>query len=230
MLMVLAMAASSCASSSDPGRPAVQAGAPSTDSPISQTTVSVAEAWPIGPVYRSASLTVGGRHVPTRPESVRIERFSSNTMNVEAGGCPVGSGSFILDGSTLTKPVLSANAIACDSDEAEVHRAVSELINDDPQVSVEGQTLSLETEDTTLVLRTADPTANNSPIPDGVTYRSADTSLPDLMPGNVTVTAHNYFAATVGVGGHEIVPGGGHVGARWWPAVLPTGGQGFCPR
>lgn len=35
---------------------------------------------------------------------------------------------------------------------------------------------------------------------------------------------------TQGVGGHEIVPGGGHVGARWWPTVLPTGGQQFCPR
>jgi hypothetical protein len=32
------------------------------------------------------------------------------------------------------------------------------------------------------------------------------------------------------VGGHEILPGGGHVGARWWSRVLPGGGQGFCPR
>ncbi len=33
-----------------------------------------------------------------------------------------------------------------------------------------------------------------------------------------------------GVGGHEIVPGGGHVAARWWPTVLPSGGRLFCPR
>jgi hypothetical protein len=32
------------------------------------------------------------------------------------------------------------------------------------------------------------------------------------------------------VGGREIVPGGGHVAARWWPTVLPGGGQLFCPR
>jgi hypothetical protein len=32
------------------------------------------------------------------------------------------------------------------------------------------------------------------------------------------------------VGGHEIVPGGGHVAARWWPTVLPGGGRLFCPR
>lgn len=32
------------------------------------------------------------------------------------------------------------------------------------------------------------------------------------------------------VGGHEIMPGGGHVGVRRWPLVLPDGGRGFCPR
>ena len=32
------------------------------------------------------------------------------------------------------------------------------------------------------------------------------------------------------VGGHEILPIGGHETARWWPTVLPTGGQWFCPR
>ena len=32
------------------------------------------------------------------------------------------------------------------------------------------------------------------------------------------------------VGGHEILPGGGHVAARWRPTVLPSGGQQNCPR
>lgn len=32
------------------------------------------------------------------------------------------------------------------------------------------------------------------------------------------------------VGGHERLPMGGHVAARWWPTELPTGGQVFCPR
>jgi hypothetical protein len=31
-------------------------------------------------------------------------------------------------------------------------------------------------------------------------------------------------------GGHEIVPGGGHVAARWRPTVLPSGGQLVCLR
>jgi hypothetical protein len=34
----------------------------------------------------------------------------------------------------------------------------------------------------------------------------------------------------ISVGGHEIVPIGGHEAARWWPTVLPIGGQWFCPR
>jgi DNA-binding XRE family transcriptional regulator len=34
----------------------------------------------------------------------------------------------------------------------------------------------------------------------------------------------------IDVGGHEIVPGGGHVSAHWWPAVLPDGGRVICPR
>ncbi len=33
-----------------------------------------------------------------------------------------------------------------------------------------------------------------------------------------------------GVGGHEILPSGGHVAARWRPTVLPSGGQQNCPR
>ena len=32
------------------------------------------------------------------------------------------------------------------------------------------------------------------------------------------------------VGGHEILPSGGHVTARWRPTVLPSGGQQNCPR
>ena len=32
------------------------------------------------------------------------------------------------------------------------------------------------------------------------------------------------------VGGHEMLPTGGHVAARWWPTDLPGGGQLFCPR
>ena len=32
------------------------------------------------------------------------------------------------------------------------------------------------------------------------------------------------------VGGHEILPTGGHVAARWRPTVLPSGGQQSCPR
>ncbi len=31
------------------------------------------------------------------------------------------------------------------------------------------------------------------------------------------------------LGGHEILPGGGHVAARAWPTVLPAGGHWFCP-
>ena len=31
------------------------------------------------------------------------------------------------------------------------------------------------------------------------------------------------------VGGHEILPSGGHVAARWRPTVLPSGGQQSCP-
>jgi len=34
----------------------------------------------------------------------------------------------------------------------------------------------------------------------------------------------------LGVGGHEILPSGGHVAARWRPTVLPSGGQQNCPR
>ena len=33
-----------------------------------------------------------------------------------------------------------------------------------------------------------------------------------------------------GVGGHEILPSGGHVAARWRSTVLPSGGQQNCPR
>ena len=32
------------------------------------------------------------------------------------------------------------------------------------------------------------------------------------------------------VGGHEILPSGGHVAARWRSTVLPSGGQQNCPR
>ena len=34
----------------------------------------------------------------------------------------------------------------------------------------------------------------------------------------------------ISVGGHEILPSGGHVAARWRPTVLPSGGQQNCPR
>ena len=40
---------------------------------------------------------------------------------------------------------------------------------------------------------------------------------------------HNWKRASF-VGGHEILPSGGHVAARWRPTVLPSGGQQNCPR
>ena len=40
----------------------------------------------------------------------------------------------------------------------------------------------------------------------------------------------NAAAVIKRVGGHEILPIGGHETARWWPTVLPTGGRWFCPR
>ena len=60
----------------------------------------------------------------------------------------------------------------------------------------------------------------------------------DLSERLGTVTTGNlsdrdaaaWQAAAKSVGGHEILPVGGHVAARWWPIVLPTGGQWFCPR
>src|SRR5436190_5219362 len=36
-------------------------------------------------------------------------------------------------------------------------------------------------------------------------------------------------APPICVGGHEILPGGGHEAARWWPTNLPSGGQVICP-
>ncbi len=38
------------------------------------------------------------------------------------------------------------------------------------------------------------------------------------------------MGSTLTVGGHEILPSGGHVAARWRPTVLPSGGQQNCPR
>lgn len=50
-----------------------------------------------------------------------------------------------------------------------------------------------------------------------------------VLPADV-VTKTRWAVSWAGVGGHEIVPGGGHVAARWWPTVLPGGGRLFCPR
>ena len=46
----------------------------------------------------------------------------------------------------------------------------------------------------------------------------------------VLVTAQDGMTEKTYVGGHEILPSGGHVAARWRPTVLPSGGQQNCPR
>ena len=59
--------------------------------------------------------------------------------------------------------------------------------------------------------------------------------LPRLVGGAVGVApaassgAHSTYGLAL-VGGHEILPSGGHVAARWRPTVLPSGGQQSCPR
>lgn len=47
---------------------------------------------------------------------------------------------------------------------------------------------------------------------------------------NSSLSPEGFVVWDSGVGGHEILPVGGHETARWWPVVLPIGGQWFCPR
>ena len=46
---------------------------------------------------------------------------------------------------------------------------------------------------------------------------------------DVNLSSEGLLSRTA-VGGHEILPSGGHVAARWRPTVLPSGGQQNCPR
>ena len=54
------------------------------------------------------------------------------------------------------------------------------------------------------------------------------TTLPRATAIPTTDSANELTAGPVG--GHEILPVGGHETARWWPRELPTGGQQNCPR
>lgn len=58
--------------------------------------------------------------------------------------------------------------------------------------------------------------------------RTAD-QAPVLAASSVLAYSSNPITCWL-VGGHEILPGGGHVAARWRPTVLPSGGQQSCPR
>jgi hypothetical protein len=59
-----------------------------------------------------------------------------------------------------------------------------------------------------------------------VNNRRLHGELGDIPPAEFEA---DYYARTR-VGGHEILPSGGHVGARWRPTELPSGGQQNCPR
>ncbi len=65
------------------------------------------------------------------------------------------------------------------------------------------------------------------------TYSGPDAEWLLQVSLNAFMLTFVMFVGIVGaaaVGGHEILPSGGHVAARWRPAVLPTGGHWFCPR
>ena len=51
-----------------------------------------------------------------------------------------------------------------------------------------------------------------------------------LLPNGVLSSITDVDCPVSSVGGYEIMPGGGHVGARWWSRVLPVGGRLICLR
>ena len=53
--------------------------------------------------------------------------------------------------------------------------------------------------------------------------------VPAAVAVGVSSSVSEWFPSP-GVGGHEILPSGGHVAARWRRVVLPRGGQQNCPR
>ena len=66
-------------------------------------------------------------------------------------------------------------------------------------------------------------TTHNTPAPALSAPDRATPNRQDHQPPPRTHNAHH-------VGGHEMLPGGGQVVARWRPAVLPVGGRRGCPR
>ena len=58
---------------------------------------------------------------------------------------------------------------------------------------------------------------------------SGSVKLPAKWESTCGRWTHSGGSSRRNVGGHEILPGGGRVTARWWPSELPSGARWLCP-
>lgn len=184
-ISVIAMLVASCGSSTTSGD------TPATDSKeATSTTLDVhAQSWRVAVPYRGTALTVDGLAVAVEGDDIVITFQGLTGIDIVAGGCAVGTGTFrTLDGRMLDLRLGAVALGGCQSSNPEVREAVNELFGASPLIIGSDSTVQFQTDRIALTVETALPGIDLL-IESNEDFQGAGSTVPGLTPTTVVVSS-----------------------------------------
>ncbi|MEZ5410489.1 MAG: hypothetical protein R2761_20850 [Acidimicrobiales bacterium] len=184
-ISVIVMLVASCGSST------ISGDSPTSDSEqATSTTLDVdAQSWRVAVPYRGTVLTVDGLPVAVEGDDIVVTFQGLTGIDIVAGGCAVGTGTFrTLDGRMLDLRLGAVALGGCESTKPEVREAVNELFSASPLIIGSDSTVQFQTDRITLIVETA-LTGIDLLIESNEHFQGAASTVPGLAPTTVVVSS-----------------------------------------
>jgi hypothetical protein len=156
---------------------------------VASTTLTVdARSWRVAVPYHGTELTVDGLQVAIEGDDIVITFQGLTGIDIVAGGCSIGTGTFTTVDGRMADLQLGADAGGCEPTKPDVREAVNELFNTRPFLIGSDSTVQFQTERITLTAQTDLPGIDPL-IESNEHFQGVESTIPGLAPAAVIVTS-----------------------------------------
>ncbi len=177
---------------------AVDSTGPSNSTPISPSSTTVTEPWPVGPEFTASEFEVDGQ---TRQHPVKLISLAADSVYIDLGACGYGGNAiFDIQDDRLILSGFGRDLIYCDPQPEEVTSNASllqDLFLSKPQIATTPGSITISAEGIRLTLTTPDPTANTPVAPTGQRFQATSSADPEIEVAHVSLVIQAIFAMDV---------------------------------
>jgi hypothetical protein len=182
---VLAALGASCGSSTTGGDSTTS----ESQQAVSTTLAVDGRSWRVAVPYHGTELTVDGLPVAIEDDDIVITFQGLTGIDIVAGGCAVGTGTFATVDGRVVDLQLGADALGgCETTKPEVREAVKELFSASPLLIGSDSIVRFQTDRIRLTIETVLPGIVLL-IESNEHFQGADSTVPGLAPATVIVTS-----------------------------------------